>query len=1017
MAKTEYTRVLTGFGGMDVTNDDSNVAITRFPYLVNMWRDFKSENGAAVETFPGWRLIPWATAQEGRINGLYGAKFLTATQETADFLIIHKGNKLYADEISKRNEERTLTEIGTVADGASKGFQHGEAFYLLDGQTIHKITYDGATFIQNEVGMGAYIPTTYADGMEYEQRNMLTNEFYAKYNIHDPEETALPDDGLVYEVLDETARTAAVTGMTREIKNLYVPNTCRINGKLYTVTTIGDKAFQMSAIQTAVISKNVTDIGANATNYGPFYWCQQLERVVLHGAKKIGRMCFEGCPQLTQIAIAETLEESAEYAFPGRDGTFLYIYFGGTDERASLIGLDTWNGGSVKVTANSELYEIKVGDTITTKYSSEGGSEVTIEEQRPVINLAPTYSYRFNRSPTSGLSIDITVAERVGFLWLKQVGANPETEIFITATDEIGAFNEREGEYTHYRFDLMEPTKKIKTVTLNGERTEDYNILTEELDGKTYIRSVVLVAEKSSLEGSLLLIHAEAYDSEFARSKAGEDYKYGNGTYSGTSADAIKKCTLCVEFDGRVFLTGNPNLPNTVFYSNRNLSGANDPTYFGQLNYFNDGTGMIPNASLLSTPSFLAVIKRDTSGEGTVYYHTAEVTEYDVLPKIYPCVQGAANVGSLGPATNFRDDPVFLSANGLEGISLSAVNSERGLYHRSTTVDKWLLAELKQNGAEIAEWEGYLVILANGKMFLADSRQVSKINGSAQYEWYYIDDVGCYEGQRALYYFPSASPYDSGGNKLADLYMDGEQLEVKPAEEEYDGYPSEDYPTLDQEGKTPSADKIRYVVETDEKGQKHYYIVSTYGEMIAGAYSKAVKLCNIGDMLIFGTEGGKICVVNTDRRGEAYEGDEIPRDRIHPTWYTRCGRRYISGFATKKDNCDIPHFDKDTVRRSLVIKAKTLPRSKFAVKVRSDREPWQDIQDSTAAFLSGYDVDFSNASFLTSDETIRQLRETTRRWVEKQYYIYSDEYQRPFGIYSIAFRYQISGLNGRIRRN
>lgn len=1013
MAKTEYTRVLSGFGGIDITSDDSNVAITRFPYLVNMWRDFRSENGAAIETFPGWRLIPWRTSYDGKINGLYGATF-----GAEKYLLIHKGAYLYAQAIKERNTDYELAYIGIVADARSKGFQHGEAYYILDTETIWRITYSGSGFKISEVGMSAYIPTTYADGLEYEQRNMLTNEFYAKYNIHNPEETAIPDDGLVYEVLNEEAKTAIVTGMTREIKNLYVPNTCMINGKEYTVRAIGQQAFSGDlgkSIETAVISPNVENIGTGDTiKYGPFYDCERLRRVVLHGAISIDSTCFAGCKMLTEIIIAGGLLSAPKSAFPAQTG-FLYIYFGGTLREASEAGLDEWNGGSNEIITDAKIYYGKVGDTVTVRYSTAGSTEVKVQEQIFGINASNAYSYQFKSSPSEGLAIDITTKERIGTLWLKLVGASPETNIIITATDDVGAINSQEGALSHYRFDLYEPTKEIKTVTLNG-KTASYVTFTETVDDKVYIRSIVLTSEKNALEGKELIVHAEAYDSEFARSEAGEDYKYGNASYNGTSADAIKKCTIYAEYDGRIFLSGNPNLPNTVFYSNRNLSGVNDPTYFGQLNYFNDGQGMTPNASLLSTPSFLAVIKRDTSGEGTVYYHTAEATEYDVLPKIYPSVQGAANVGSLGPATNFRDDPVFISSGGLEGISLSAVNSERGVYHRSTNVDKWLLAELQSGKAEITEWEGYLAILVNGKMFLADSRQIAKINGTAQYEWYFVDDVGYYEGQQKAYYFPSTSPYDTAGNKLTDLYVSGYRLEVKSTEDLYTGYPDQDTPTTDQEGSNATKEPVYFVKEEDESGALHYYIVSSYGEMGGGEYSPATAICNVGDLLVFGTESGRICVVNTDKRGEAVGTDEVPRDRIHPLWYTRCDRRYIAGFATKKDNCDIPHYDKDTVRRSLVIKAKTLAGSKFAIKVRSDREPWQDIQDSTAAFSSAYDVDFANASFLTSEETIRQLRETTRRWVEKQYYVYSDEFRRPFGIYSIAFRYQISGLNGRIRR-
>ena len=315
--KKEYTRAYAGFGGMDVTSDDSNVAATRFPYIINMWRDFRSENGAAVETFPGWRLLPWDTGAGATINGLYGAKFLDENGATEDFLIIHKGENVYAEKIGNRDEKRTLTVIGKCADTKTTGFQHREAFYLMDGSTIHRIGYDGRSFIMSEVGMEAYIPTTYADGYEYEQRNMLTNEFYTRYNIQKPEETKLPDDYLTYAVIDEALRTAKVTGIekSREIKNLYIPSTVVIDRKPYRVTTIADKAFQnKDSIETVVIPSSVAYIGetVNDAGYnGAFYSCQNLRRVVIHGAKTIVERTFEGCAKLDEIFISGKLENGS----------------------------------------------------------------------------------------------------------------------------------------------------------------------------------------------------------------------------------------------------------------------------------------------------------------------------------------------------------------------------------------------------------------------------------------------------------------------------------------------------------------------------------------------------------------------------------------------------------------------------------------------------------------------------------------------------------------------------------
>lgn len=1020
MAKTEYSRILTAFGGIDVTSDDSNVALNRFPYIVNMWRDFKSENGAAVETFPGWRMIPWNTGSENRINGLY---FATLSHENSmhKIVIIHKGHEVYYGDAEDKDTEKQLTKIGECQGIDSRGFQHGNAFYLLDQNTIYKLALKNGTLSMSEVGTEAYIPTTYADGAEYEQRNMLTNQFYHKYNIQKPEEITTPGAGITFTIRSDKPDEAEVTAIDSKLEYVYIPSTCTINGKQYTVTKIAaDVGTWHGAIKTLVTGPKVAEIGDNC-----FTSCPELTNVILHGVKSIGNDAFSWTatqaehlrPSVRYMWIQDTLQNLGYEAIDTEQKN-THIFFSGTDSQAA--GLKLYSHGRA-VNCDAAIYFTTVGNTLGVGLS--GDKDLTLKQFGNSYSITDVYSYDVveievveEHTHTLQFALKNKVAALMLLIKYKDnSGTEYRKHVAITAKSDT-IINPQESAYTYYRFDLYDPTISVESVTVDGNEI-DYDTITEERDQKTYIKAITYYTGRDSILGKQMIIAATAHDSEFARSKAGEDYTYGNNEYIGTSAEAIKKCTLYAEYDGRIFLSGNPDLPNTVFYSNRNLSGVNDPTYFGQLNYFNDGYGNNSVASLLSTPSFLAVIKRDSGIDGSVYYHTPQFTEYDMLPKIYPSTQGAANIGSLGPAINFRDDPVFISADGLESISLSTVNSERGLYHRSTNVDKWLLAELATGSAEITVWEGYLIVLCNGKIFMADSRQISKVNGYAQYEWYYLDDVGVYKGQTTSYYYPSASPYTADSIKLTDCYIDGIKLEVKQNEYEFTGNLVIDRPTLDEDGIYPITDDVVYSKEADENGQVHNYILATYGEQVSGEFKAATKICTIGDELLFGTEDGSLCIINTDKRGISANGDEVPSDRIHYNWYTRCGRRYRAGFATKKDNCDIPYYDKDTVGKSLVIKAKTMQHSSFEVRVRSDREPWTIIQNSTAAGADGYDVDFSNASFVTSEETIRQLRERSRRWVEKQYYVSSGEYKRPFGIYSIAYRYKISGLNGRIRRH
>ena len=1030
--RTQYSRHITGFRGIDVTSDDSNVGEARMPYAVNMWRDWESENGAAVETMPGYRQIPW-TVEDGadgaEIHSLWTARF-TVGESVKEFLVIHRGEDIAACESEARDAVRTLPVIGKVADRESKGFAFGEAFYILDGDSFYKLTRENEGFQLTALGDSAddipettaYIPTTYSDGKEYEQRNMLTNYFYNAYNVNNPEEVSYYN-GLKLAVLSEEEKTLKVTGVFFGITHIYIPSETVWGGKTYKITTIEMGAFNNNAyIQSVVASEGVTTV-----NGGAFASCNKLETVVLHGVKTLGAIAFTRCPNLKRVILPKSLTTIGTNALQtGYEGKS-WFYFEGSQSEADAIGLPEAIPEDAALTVDTALVEVAAGNTFripldTAQYTN---NRILGNYVSGAIEYVGEYEITDeNKGVATGEEFKaIDRASWVGIAFTDDSGSSTKLAV-VTVTKDGTAVSEQETSIASFRFDIYDPCREVISVTLDGEELEVeangnelpmYYLLSETLGEKQYIRAVILTADKNKLYGKRLVIKGLAYDSEFTSSQAGKDFTYESGGYSGTSIDAIRKCTVFAEFDGRIFLTGNKHLPNTVFYSHRNLTGVNDPTYFGQLNYFNDGAGMTPNASLLSTPSFLAVIKADDGG-GAIYYHTAEATEFDILPKIYPGVKGNAGIGSLGPCVNFRDDPVFLSKMGLEGISLSSVNSERGVYHRSTNVDKWLLQGTYP--AQAVEWKGYLVILRNGEIFLADSRQFAKHEtGGYQYEWYYLYDVGEYVGQSERFFFPSASPRYSDELLYTDLYHNGIRFEVKNEERFYEGTVKEANPSFDAAGTSGDGSvTVRYAEEVDAYGNLHYYIVDSDGEMHGGRFSPAVAVAEGSDVLYFGTNVGRIFVFNTDKRGEAVNGESVPSDKIHRSYYTHNGRRYLSGFSTKKDNCGMPHLDKDTVPRSLVIKSKTMTGSRYTLHVRTDREGWERVEMPTMTEANYFAEDFSNASFMTSDEVILPAREKKRRWVEKQYYFFSDGYCQPFGIYYITYRYTVSGLAGRIRR-
>ena len=199
-------------------------------------------------------------------------------------------------------------------------------------------------------------------------------------------------------------------------------------------------------------------------------------------------------------------------------------------------------------------------------------------------------------------------------------------------------------------------------------------------------------------------------------------------TISGNS-EKIKKCNLLSVFDNRIFFSGNQDYPNVLFHSE-----LNDPRYVSDQNFYNEGVDFTPIKAIVPGNNCLYVFKESNQSNATVFYHTPTM-DYD-YGKIYPSIQANISKGCVSTGINYNDDIVFLSKDGLEAIRTNEITSERLLAHRSSLVDKKMINEINYKEAKIVEYKGYLLVLTNGKIYLADHRQQYQ-NIDVEYEWYY----------------------------------------------------------------------------------------------------------------------------------------------------------------------------------------------------------------------------------------------------------------------------------------
>jgi hypothetical protein len=193
--------------------------------------------------------------------------------------------------------------------------------------------------------------------------------------------------------------------------------------------------------------------------------------------------------------------------------------------------------------------------------------------------------------------------------------------------------------------------------------------------------------------------------------------------------DSLAGCTLLQVFDNRVFFSGNPNYPNMFWHCS-----LDDPSYVSDTDFYREGMDAAQVKGLVAGNNALWVFREPSESNTNVFYHVpAQDDEYG---KIYPSVHSSVTTGCVGKAINFNDDIVFFSTRGMEGIS-GDITTEQVVAHRSSMVDRKMIAEHDYKNMILVEWEGYLLVFIGKNVYLADSRTAFTNEDHIEYDWFY----------------------------------------------------------------------------------------------------------------------------------------------------------------------------------------------------------------------------------------------------------------------------------------
>lgn len=307
-----------------------------------------------------------------------------------------------------------------------------------------------------------------------------------------------------------------------------------------------------------------------------------------------------------------------------------------------------------------------------------------------------------------------------------------------------------DGESTDFYLDAQNiDTDKPVSVMVNGDMIPDFKITIDYVAGKVTLADIPPVPLTDGQDNVVI---------EFSKTIPGEREK-------------ILKCTLSQVFDNRVFFSGNPDYPNMIWHS-----ALDNPEYVSDLDYYNEGYDASAVKGMVAGNNALWVFKEPSYENVTVFYHTPTIDlEYG---KIYPNTHSSISTGCVGKAINFNDDIVFFSERGMEGIS-SDVTTEQVIAHRSSMVDRKLLNEPNYKNMLLEEWQGYLLVIIDNKVYLADSRGKFNNIDHMEYEWFYWEldkKITCTKLKDGVLYLGT----ESGVYTLTDTTSDVESYWTTP---------------------------------------------------------------------------------------------------------------------------------------------------------------------------------------------------------------------------------------------
>lgn len=238
--------------------------------------------------------------------------------------------------------------------------------------------------------------------------------------------------------------------------------------------------------------------------------------------------------------------------------------------------------------------------------------------------------------------------------------------------------------------------------------------------------------------------------------------------------DRINKCNFGILFGvngaaDRLFLSGNPDMPNYDWYS-----AMNDPTYFGDLSYsvLGQAASAIVGYSVINDR--LAAHKDSMEAERNVVLRSGDLVDNEPAFRIVNTLQGAGAIARNSFAY-LATEPLFLTSLGVYAITPQDVTGERYAQGRSYYLNGELLKESGLENAFAIAYKDMYWLCVNNKAYILDGMQpLTQAQGMPYSTRQYVGFLRTNWPARILWEQDKRLWFGSAAGKLYRMYDDTE---------------------------------------------------------------------------------------------------------------------------------------------------------------------------------------------------------------------------------------------------